>query len=125
MKKKLQPQQKILSLEEYEAKYEGATGGSHDLPHQSSFSSPEVMKDGSVEGNVENNAIHTTPRTKSSIKGRKKPLFTEFGGLKVGDSVKLNMVAVPKDHTAVITSVNRKGLFRVMLKKKNRSTGEI
>jgi hypothetical protein len=44
--------------------------------------------------------------------------LTEYAGFKVGDWVRLNIVAVPPDHRARIISLNNKKVFTVMLKSK-------
>ena len=48
----------------------------------------------------------------------KKPLLTEYQGFRIGDPVKLKIVAVPTDHRAKICSLNSRGEFKVQLTSK-------
>ena len=49
-------------------------------------------------------------------RGRKAPLLTDYQGFKVGDFVRLKIVAVPTDHLARITSLNHRKEFKVDLR---------
>jgi hypothetical protein len=64
--------------------------------------------------NIEIN--HDVQVKKKGFRGTREPLRDKYAGFKIGDRVRLKIVAVPPDHEGTIIGLNRKLEFTVRLK---------